>query len=83
MYYVKYKFHPIQKHKFSVMYPGAHFVESVLIPPRHVKYCVNVSHPGRTGMLQDPHIASDAKTQVRCNVSQHTFCGIRIGHPRA
>jgi hypothetical protein len=27
------------------------FVESELIPPEHVKYCIEVFHPRRTGML--------------------------------
>jgi hypothetical protein len=40
----------MQKHKFSITSPITLFVESKLVPPKHEKYCVDVSHHERTGM---------------------------------
>jgi hypothetical protein len=44
------KFQRMQKHKFGVTCPRALFMENVVGPPEHEKYCVDVSSPERTGM---------------------------------
>jgi hypothetical protein len=41
---------PDAKHKFGVMCLGALFFESVPVPPKHEKSCVDVSHLGHTDM---------------------------------
>jgi hypothetical protein len=40
----------MQKQKFSITCPDALLVETAQGPPEHEKECINVSHPGRTGM---------------------------------
>jgi hypothetical protein len=35
---------------FGVTYPGALFIESIMGPHEHEKWCVKISHPGSTGM---------------------------------
>jgi hypothetical protein len=57
MRYVSRKSHMTQKHKLGIMYSIALFVESVLVPPKHEKYCTTISCPGRTGMHYVIHIA--------------------------
>jgi hypothetical protein len=42
--------HWMQKHKFGVTCPTALFVEFLLVPPKHEKYCSDFSRPRRTGM---------------------------------
>jgi hypothetical protein len=48
MHYVIRRSHQMQKHKFRVMCPSVLFVESVPLPPKHEKWCVDVSRPRRT-----------------------------------
>jgi hypothetical protein len=50
MHYVIRRSHRLQKHIFDVTCPGALFVESVPVLPKHEKYRINVLEPGRTGM---------------------------------
>jgi hypothetical protein len=50
MHYMTRRSHQLQKHKFGVKYPGALFMETRLGPPEHEKYCIDISHPGRTRM---------------------------------
>jgi hypothetical protein len=50
MHYVTHRSHQMQKHKFGVMCPGVPFVESVPVPPKHEKKCVDVSCRGRIEM---------------------------------
>jgi hypothetical protein len=50
MRYVTRKSHQIQKDKFCITYLGVHFAESVSVPAEHEKECIDVLHPGRTGM---------------------------------
>jgi hypothetical protein len=50
MHYVTHRSHRMQKHKFSITCPSVLFVESVPVPPKQKKLCVDVSGPGRTGM---------------------------------
>jgi hypothetical protein len=40
----------MQKHKFGVMCPSVHFVESVPVPPEHKKWCVDAVQSGYTVM---------------------------------
>jgi hypothetical protein len=37
MHYVTHRSHQMQKHKFGLTCPGAHFVESVPVPLEHEK----------------------------------------------
>jgi hypothetical protein len=58
MHYVTRRFHQMQKHKFGTMCPKALFVKSVLVPPEHEKYYVDVSRLGCMGtdyMTQRSH----------------------------
>jgi hypothetical protein len=50
MHYVTRRSHWVQKHMFSITCPDALFVESVPVPPEHVKYYVDVSRPILTGI---------------------------------
>jgi hypothetical protein len=50
MHYVIQRSQRMQKHKFGVIYPGAPFVESILVPHEHTKLCLDVSCLGRTRM---------------------------------
>jgi hypothetical protein len=50
MHYVTCRFHRMQKQKFNVTCPITNFVESVPVPPKHEKLCVDISLLGRTGM---------------------------------
>jgi hypothetical protein len=42
--------HRMQKHMFGVTCPDTLFMETALGPPKHEKYCINISHPEHTGM---------------------------------
>jgi hypothetical protein len=80
MHNVTHRSHRMQKHNFGIMCPGVLFVGSEPAPPKHEKYCVNVSRPGRTKtqyVTIDPTVCK--KTEVQRNMSQHTFCGVRTG----
>jgi hypothetical protein len=50
MHYVARRSHQMQKHKFSRMCPNALSVKSILVPPEHERYWVDVSWPRCTGM---------------------------------
>jgi hypothetical protein len=50
MHYMTHLPHQIQKHKFNVTCTDALFMETKLDPPKHEKYCIIISHPGRTRM---------------------------------
>jgi hypothetical protein len=50
MQYVTRRSHQMQKHRFEVACPNTLFMETDVGPPEHEKQCVDVSHPGRTGM---------------------------------
>jgi hypothetical protein len=50
MHYVTHRSHRMQKQKFNVTCPFTIFVESVLVPPKHEKLCVDISRLGRTGV---------------------------------
>jgi hypothetical protein len=50
MNYVTHRAHRMQKYKFNITCPGALSVESVPDPPKHDKYCDDVSRPDRIGM---------------------------------
>jgi hypothetical protein len=69
MHYVTCRSHQMQKYKFSVMCPSALFVISVPVPPKHEKYGVDVSRPGRTGlhyMTHRSHRMQKHKFSVTC-----------------
>jgi hypothetical protein len=57
MHYVTQRFHKMQNHKFSVTCPDTLFVKSLPVPPEHKNKCIDVSHPGRTGMHYVAHIS--------------------------
>jgi hypothetical protein len=48
MHYVTHRSHRMQKQKFGVTCPDALFIKSILVPPGHEKYCVDISFPGCT-----------------------------------
>jgi hypothetical protein len=59
----------MQKHKLGITCPDTLSVESVLVPFKHKKLCVNVSHPGLTGMhymTRRYHRMQKHKFGVRC-----------------
>jgi hypothetical protein len=53
----------MQKHKFGVTCPDAYFVESVPVPPKHEKWCVDAKSPGCTRMQYVTHISHWMKKQ--------------------
>jgi hypothetical protein len=55
MHYVTHISQWMQKHKFSIPFSGALFVESVPRTPKHEKLCVNVSRPGCNRMYYVTH----------------------------
>jgi hypothetical protein len=55
VHYVTYISHRMHKQKFSIMYLGALFVESVPVLPEHKKMYINVSRPRRTKMPYVTH----------------------------
>jgi hypothetical protein len=50
MHYEIRRSHRMKKHKFGVTCLGVLFVKSVLVPPEHLKLCVDVSCLECTGM---------------------------------
>jgi hypothetical protein len=66
MHYATRRSHRTEKQKFGEMSPGTLFVESEPVPPKHEKYRVNVSCPGRTGM----HYVIRRSHRMQ----QHKFC---------
>jgi hypothetical protein len=60
------------KHKFGITCPYALFLESVSVPPKHEKWCFDVSCPGRTTMHYVTHVSHRMQKQkfgVRCPVT--------------
>jgi hypothetical protein len=55
MHYETCRSHQMQKHKFIVTCPNALFVKSVLVPPEHEKYCIDLLGPRRTRMHYVTH----------------------------
>jgi hypothetical protein len=53
MHYVARRSHRMQKHKFDITCPDALSVKSILVPPEHERYWVDVSWP--TGMHYMTH----------------------------
>jgi hypothetical protein len=68
----------MQNHKFDVMCPSVLFMEPA---PGRLENVVRRRFMPQThwNALRDPQIPPDAKTQVRRNVSLHTFYIIRTG----
>jgi hypothetical protein len=66
------------KYKFSVTCSDAPFVQAIPFPTEHKKI-VHRRFVPRTlwNALRDQQFSRDEKTHVQCNVSYHTFCGIR------
>jgi hypothetical protein len=50
MYYVTRRSNRMEKHKFDVMCPSVHFMETTSGPPEQEKQCVDVSRHRRTRM---------------------------------
>jgi hypothetical protein len=46
VHYVSRGYDWMQKHKFSVRSPNALFMETIQVPPKHERYCIDVSRPG-------------------------------------
>jgi hypothetical protein len=77
MHYLTRRSHRMQKHRFCVTRPSALLMDTAPCPPEHEKYCVDISHPGRTRMQYVTRRSLRMQnTQVRRNVSQHAFCQI-------
>jgi hypothetical protein len=80
MHYVTRRSHRMQKHKFPVMWPNTLFYGIRTEPTRAWKimrrHFTPRPHPNA---LCDPPIDSDAKTQVRRNMSRCEFYGIYTG----
>jgi hypothetical protein len=55
MHFVTRRSNRMQKHKFGVTCPGAIFVESLPISPKHEKLCTDVSCPRCTEMHYVTH----------------------------
>jgi hypothetical protein len=68
---------------FSVMCPGAPFVQTAPGPPEHENYVSTFRGPDAPECTTCPQIAPDAKTHVRRNFSRRAFRGIRTGPTRA
>jgi hypothetical protein len=47
----------MQKHRFRVTCPVAIFMESIPVPPKNEKLCVNISHPGCSRTHYVTHIS--------------------------
>jgi hypothetical protein len=74
----------MQKHKFGVTCLDALSLKSVSVTPEQKKIVHQHFAPRMLHNAQcDPQISPDAKTQVRHNVSQRTFCRIRTSHTEA
>jgi hypothetical protein len=61
-----------KKHKCGTSCPEALFVKSVLVPPEHEKYCIDVSHPRRTEMHYvtcRSHRMQKQKFNVTCHIT--------------
>jgi hypothetical protein len=61
---------PDAKIDFGATCPGAHFVESVLVPPEREKKCFDVLRPRRTGIhyvAHIPHQMQKHKFDVICS----------------
>jgi hypothetical protein len=69
MHYVAHIFYRIQKHMLGVRCPDTLFVGSVPVPPKHEKYCVDISRRGRTGVnyvTQTSHRMQKHKFVITC-----------------
>jgi hypothetical protein len=78
MHYVTQRSHLTQKHKFSVISPVTIFC-GIHTGPTQARKIVRQRFTPRMHQngLCDPHIALDAKAQVRRKVSRRAFCGNR------
>jgi hypothetical protein len=66
MHYVTCRSHRIQKHKFGVMCPGTHFVESIPVPPRARKILHRCFAPlTHRNALHVPQIPSNPEHEFR------------------
>jgi hypothetical protein len=63
----------MQKHKFSVTYPGALLYKPHWALPRMKTVCQRIMIRTHQNALCDPQIPMDAKTQVRHHVSRYSF----------
>jgi hypothetical protein len=63
MHYVARRSHQMQKHKFGRMCPNALSVKSILVPPEHERYWVDVSRPRCTGMHYVTHRSHQIQKQ--------------------
>jgi hypothetical protein len=55
MHYENHRSHRMQKQKFGITCPSAHFMETRSGPPEHEKECDHISCPGRTRMHYVTH----------------------------
>jgi hypothetical protein len=53
--------HRMQKYKFSITFPDALFVQSIRVPPKHDKLCIDDLGPGHIGV----HYVTDRSDQMQ------------------